>query len=92
MAPRDWRRAADYADIAGMDLSALAWEFLEHTVAGRRHAFSNVTETLEEIHKGVSKAYPCGAGVGLVKSFARQAGAQFRILDGPGARFEITSA
>ncbi|WP_334163721.1 DUF2285 domain-containing protein [Phenylobacterium sp.] len=28
MAPRDWRRAADYADIAGMDLSALAWEFL----------------------------------------------------------------
>lgn len=45
---------------------ALAWEFLEYTVAGRRHAFSNVTETLEEIHKGVSKAYPCGAGVGLV--------------------------
>ncbi|HEX5776915.1 MAG TPA: PAS domain-containing protein [Caulobacteraceae bacterium] len=32
-----------------------------------------------------------GAGAGLVKSFARQAGARFRILDGPGARFEITS-
>ena len=33
-----------------------------------------------------------GTGARLVKSFARQAGAQFRILDGPGARFEITSA
>lgn len=32
-----------------------------------------------------------GAGAKLVKSFARQAGARFRILDGPGARFEISS-
>ena len=32
-----------------------------------------------------------GAGVGLVKSFARQAGARLRILGGPGARFEIAS-
>ena len=44
----------------------LAREFVEHTVEGRHHAFSNVKETLEEIHKGVSKAYPCGAGLGLV--------------------------
>ena len=34
--------------------------------AGRHHGFSNVSETLEEIHKGVSKAYPCGAGLGLM--------------------------
>ncbi|MQA92220.1 MAG: quinohemoprotein amine dehydrogenase maturation protein [Gemmatimonas sp.] len=53
-------------DLMLQQFQALAWEFLEYTVAGRRHAFSNVTETLEEIHKGVSKAYPCGAGVGLV--------------------------
>ena len=32
----------------------------------RHHGFSNVKETLEEIHKGVSKAYPCGAGLGLM--------------------------
>jgi uncharacterized protein len=44
----------------------LAEEFLEHVVANRHHGFSNVKDTLEEIHKGVSKAYPCGAGLGLL--------------------------
>ena len=32
----------------------------------RHHGFSNVRETLQEIHKGMSKAYPCGAGLGLM--------------------------
>jgi len=45
---------------------SLAGEFLEYSVEGRYHGFSNVKETLEEIHKGVSKAYPCGAGLGLM--------------------------
>ena len=45
---------------------ALAEEFLENAVANRHHGFSNVKDTLEEIHKGVSKAYPCGAGLGLM--------------------------
>jgi uncharacterized protein len=44
----------------------LAYDFLEASVAGRHHGFSNVKETLEELHKGVSKAYPCGAGLGLL--------------------------
>jgi uncharacterized protein len=44
----------------------LACEFLEASVANRHHGFSNVKETLEELHKGVSKAYPCGAGLGLL--------------------------
>jgi uncharacterized protein len=44
----------------------LAFEYLEHAVENRHHAFSNVKDTLEEIHKGVSKAYPCGAGFGLM--------------------------
>ena len=44
----------------------LAREFLEASVANRHHGFSNVKETLEELHKGVSKAYPCGAGLGLL--------------------------
>ena len=48
------------------EFKALADEFLETAVAGRHHGFSNVSETLEEIHKGVSKAYPCGAGLGLM--------------------------
>ena len=46
--------------------TALADEFLDAALAGRHHGFSNVSETLEEIHKGASKAYPCGAGLGLV--------------------------
>jgi uncharacterized protein len=44
----------------------LASEFLDASVANRHHGFSNVKETLEELHKGVSKAYPCGAGLGLL--------------------------
>jgi uncharacterized protein len=44
----------------------LAAEFLEHALADRHHGFSNVKDTLEEIHKGMSKAYPCGAGLGLM--------------------------
>jgi uncharacterized protein len=44
----------------------LAQEYLAHAMAGKRHGFSNVRDTLEEIHKGMSKAYPCGAGLGLM--------------------------
>lgn len=58
-------------DAGGMDrvLAAfreLAYEWLEAAVANRHHGFSNVRETLQEIHQGMSKAYPCGAGLGLV--------------------------
>jgi uncharacterized protein len=45
---------------------ALAAEFLEYALENRHHGFSNVKDTLEEIHKGVNKAYPCGAGLGLM--------------------------
>jgi uncharacterized protein len=45
---------------------ALAHEFRDAVVVNRHHGFSNVKDTLEEIHKGVSKAYPCGAGLGLL--------------------------
>jgi uncharacterized protein len=45
---------------------ALAAEFLAHAAVNRHHGFTNVKDTLEEIHKGVSKAYPCGAGLGLL--------------------------
>ncbi|MDE2663028.1 MAG: quinohemoprotein amine dehydrogenase maturation protein [Gemmatimonadota bacterium] len=44
----------------------LARDWLEQAVENRHHGFSNVKDTLEEIHKGVSKAYPCGAGLGLM--------------------------
>jgi uncharacterized protein len=44
----------------------LACEFRDHVAENRHHGFSNVKDTLEEIHKGVSKPYPCGAGLGLL--------------------------
>src|SRR4029077_15996854 len=44
----------------------LAQEFLGYALEGRHHGFSNVKDTLEEIHKGMSKPYPCGAGLGLL--------------------------
>jgi uncharacterized protein len=45
---------------------SLAADYLTDALAGKRHGFSNVRDTLEEIHKGMSKAYPCGAGLGLM--------------------------
>jgi uncharacterized protein len=44
----------------------LAQEWLQYALSGRHHGFSNVRDTIEEIHKGMSKAYPCGAGLGLM--------------------------
>jgi uncharacterized protein len=65
-----WQR--DYAiQDAGFDymltqFQALARDYLETSLAGRHHGFSNVRDTVEEIHRGVAKAYPCGAGIGLL--------------------------
>ena len=44
----------------------LADDFLASALENRHHGFTNVRDTLEEIHKGASKAYPCGAGIGLL--------------------------
>ena len=44
----------------------LANDYKNAALAGRHHGFSNVRETLSEIHRGASKAWPCGAGFGLL--------------------------
>jgi len=44
----------------------LAWEYRDSAIAGRHHGFTNVNDTLKELHSGISKAYPCGAGLGLL--------------------------
>jgi uncharacterized protein len=44
----------------------LAWEYCDYALVGRQHGFTNVSDTLKELNSGVSKAYPCGAGVGLL--------------------------
>ncbi len=45
---------------------ALADEYLAYALRGEHHGFSNVSDTLAELHQGVSKSHPCGAGLGLV--------------------------
>ena len=44
----------------------LADEYLGYALENKHHGFSNVNDTLQELHQGVSKAYPCGAGLGLL--------------------------
>ena len=44
----------------------LAEEYLEAALASRAHGFSNVSDTLAELHAGINKSHPCGAGLGLV--------------------------
>ena len=62
----------DYAiDDTGFDdllsqFRMLADEYKQAAIENRHHGFSNVRETLQEIHQGHAKAYPCGAGLGLM--------------------------
>ena len=44
----------------------LAWQYRDFAVEGRQHGFTNASDTLKELHTGISKAYPCGAGLGLL--------------------------
>ena len=44
----------------------LADEYLEYALRGEMHGFTNVSDTLAELHQGVNKSHPCGAGLGLV--------------------------
>jgi uncharacterized protein len=44
----------------------LAWEYRDRAIEGLHHGFTNVSDTLKELHSGISKAYACGAGLGLL--------------------------
>lgn len=44
----------------------LAHEYRDHALRNEHHGFSNVSDTLSELHAGISKAHPCGAGLGLM--------------------------
>jgi uncharacterized protein len=47
------------------EFERVADHYLESALAGRYYGFSNVTNLLKQFHDGVSKAYPCGAGMQL---------------------------
>lgn len=44
----------------------LAFEYLDYALRDEHHGFSNISDTLQELHAGISKAHPCGAGLGLL--------------------------
>ncbi len=44
----------------------LAWEYRDYALRGGQHYFTNVSDTIKELHSGVSKAYTCGAGLGML--------------------------
>jgi len=65
----------------------LADEYLEYALQDKHHGFSNVSDTLQELHQGVSKAYPCGAGLGLLGvSPSGDIGLCHRFVDSPAGK------
>lgn len=44
----------------------LAWEYRDYVLEGKQHGFTNASDTIKELHTGISKAYACGAGLGLL--------------------------
>jgi uncharacterized protein len=46
--------------------AGLAWEYRDYALQGKQHGFTNASDTIKELHTGISKAYACGAGVGLL--------------------------
>ena len=63
---RDYAIADGGFDELLTQFRALAEDYLHASLENRHHGFSNVRETLQEIHQGHAKAYPCGAGIGLM--------------------------
>ncbi|MDA1102358.1 MAG: quinohemoprotein amine dehydrogenase maturation protein [Gemmatimonadetes bacterium] len=63
---RDYAITPDAKDHMLSQFRELAQEWLACAIRDEHHGFTNVTDTIEEIHKGVSKAYGCGAGLGLM--------------------------
>ena len=63
---RDYAITPEGKDAMLRQFEELADEWLACALEDRHHGFTNVKDTIEEIHKGVSKAYGCGAGLGLL--------------------------
>jgi uncharacterized protein len=48
------------------EFGELADDYVGAAVTGRAHGFSNLGDLVRELHQGVNKAHPCGAGLGLL--------------------------
>jgi uncharacterized protein len=48
------------------EFGELADDFVGCALRGEPHGFANLHDLLRELHQGVNKAHPCGAGLGLL--------------------------
>ena len=65
----------------------LAYDYRDYALRGGRHYFTNANDTLKELHQGISKAYTCGAGLGLLGvGPSGDIGACHRFVDSPVAQ------
>jgi uncharacterized protein len=70
------------------EFEELAWDYRDYAIKGGQHYFTNVSDTIKELHGGVSKAYTCGAGLGLLGvGTSGDIAACHRFVDAPVAQF-----
>ena len=48
------------------EFGELAEDYIAAAIRGESHGFANLGDLLRELHQGVNKAHPCGAGLGLL--------------------------
>jgi len=48
------------------EFGELAEDYVAAAVRGESHGFANLGDLLRELHQGINKAHPCGAGLGLL--------------------------
>jgi uncharacterized protein len=63
---RAWALGAAAYERMLAEFGALAGDFVAEALAGRQHGFANLNDMLRELHQGIQKAHPCGAGLGLL--------------------------
>lgn len=63
-------------------------ETVRRTIAGQRYGFSNLLTSVQQIHRGTHRPYPCGAGAGYFGVAADgDLYACHRFVEDPAARF-----
>ena len=63
---RDYALSEDDHNNILDQFDALSTDYVAAAIRGERHGFSNLEDLLRELHQGVNKAHPCGAGLGLL--------------------------
>ncbi|MEO0478287.1 MAG: quinohemoprotein amine dehydrogenase maturation protein [Planctomycetota bacterium] len=63
---RDYALEGSHYDGMLSEFRTLAEDFVQAATEGRPHGFANLNDLLRELHDGVNKAHPCGAGLGLL--------------------------